>query len=302
MPGPIQPHRERPAPRRLAGAALAVALLAAPGAAQEPSLEVESAEGRVRVEAAGVPLEEVLRELARQNDFELRLDEPLGEAVDLQIDGLPLRRAVERILDASDLTYGWAGSSEGEGPRGGTLWVFSGGAVEPAPAAAPEPAVVEEDPRLASLIEALADGDVDRRLDAISDLVGIGGPAAEALADTALFDEDAGVREEAISGLGEIGGEELLATLERALQDPDVYVREAVIWAVSDIGGDEAVRVLGLALGDQEVSMREEAINALGEIGGESAMALLEQALEDSDESIRELASELLEELREDEG
>lgn len=152
--------------------------------------------------------------------------------------------------------------------------------------------------RLARLTAILNAGDVERRLEAVSELASVGGAqATAALAKAALFDDDSLVREEAILTLGETGIEIHLPLLEQALLDPQPRVREAAVEALAGLGGDGAARALAFVLGDEDASLRERAVLALGEIGGETAIGILQRALADEDDSVREAAEEVLNEL-----
>jgi HEAT repeat protein len=62
-----------------------------------------------------------------------------------------------------------------------------------------------------------------------------------ALLEKALADQDVNVRINAAYALGSVGGEKALALLEKALADQDVNVRCGAVEALSRVGGREGV-------------------------------------------------------------
>lgn len=272
-----------------------------------PRLRVEIVAGTVGVEACDVAVRDLLAEFARRTGLEVAFEGALDEPITMRFERLPVRAALERILDGRNFALRYVEPAAGPGgsidARASRLWVFDPrpaeeGARPPGTAASPPPAAV--DGPLKPQNAALAGGDARARLRAVSDLIEAGGDEAAAeLALLASSDPDPRVRREAVYGLGEIGEEAGLEVVEQALGDPDSGVREAAVEAVADRGGRGAVAALAAVLGDQDPALREQAVYALGELGGGDAIRLLRQALADEHRLVRAAAAEVLDELSE---
>jgi len=229
------------------------------------------------VEVQDAPLEELLREVARQSGLSIVWYGTISERISISFQRLSLEKALTRILrhHSFALAYSQAREGQSKAARLRKLWIIPKGAK-----GAPVPSTVAEYEREEELLQEEA-----------TDF---------ALLQAALRSDDSWEREDAVEALGDIGRPEAVQFLRQALRDEDGDVREAAIAALANIGGDRAAQALAIVLEDEDEWFREEAIEALGEIGGESAIRLLEQALEDEDEGVRETARDLLEELRED--
>ena len=266
-------------------------------------LHVEIDRGSVTVRAWDVATEDLLAAIALESGLEVDLGGPLAERVTLELDQLPLREALHRILSGRNfaLRYADPPPPAGEAPAG-KLWVLSGGDRRSLPAQGDAGGLPDAGADLLAAYERLArrrpslvsdDGKV--RLAAVSGLTD-SPRATAALAAAALFDPDAAVREEAVYGLG-AGGETGEGILEQALADPAPRVRRAAIEALADVGDDDSAWLLAAALRDRDAALREQAVYALGDVGGEAAVAVLQQALADGQSRVREAAIEVLEEL-----
>lgn len=273
--------------------------------ARPPYLRVELAGELVSIEARDARIKDLLEELARQRGLVVISRDPLDERITLELEPLPLPKAMARVLGGRSFALQEIEPSTARGSPirlpATRLWVFSSGR---AGEAVPPDTVVrlggsEGEESIASLWgAALVDPDPNVRQEAAAELAIVGDEqAVPALATAALRDESASVRTEAIHALGAIGGEAIIPILEQSLRDPDPTVREAVIDALTDIGGDASIAVLAVALNDEDASLRAEAVDSLGEIGGERAIQLLRRALGDAQRSIREAAAEYLLEL-----
>ncbi len=229
------------------------------------------------VEVQDAPLEELLREVARQSGLSIVWYGTISERISISFQRLSLEQALTRILrhHSFALAYSQAREGQSKAARLRKLWIIPKGTE-----GAPVPSTVAE-----------YETEEESLQEEATDL---------ALLRAALRSDDSWEREDAVEALGEIGRPEAVLFLRQALTDQDEDVREAAIAALANIGGDEAAQALAIVLEDEDEWFREEALEALGEIGGESAMRLLEQALEDVDEGVRETAAYLLQELRED--
>lgn len=271
-------------------------------------LKVEVADRTVSVTAREATVGQLLAEIARQSGLAVDSEGPLDERADLELDRVPLREALHRILRGHNFVLLYveppSGVERASDALPNRLWVFSKRPDDPhAPSksGAAGREASEADERLLRLSLALADANAKVRLAAVTEMLDIGSDEAEAaLAAAALLDPESSVREEAVYGLGEIGGEAGVAILEQALMDPERSVREAAVEAFTAIGGEDSAGALAVALNDEDASLREQAVYALGEVGGETAISLVHQALADEQDSVRDAAAEVLDELSSD--
>ncbi len=237
---------------------------------------VRFANDALTVEVKDAPLEEVLREVARQSGLSIVWYGTISESISISFQRLSLEKALTRILRNHSFALAYSQAREGpsKDARLRELWIIPKGAK-----GAPVPSTV-----------VVSKTEEDLLREEATDF---------ALLRAALRSDDSWEREDAVEALAEIGRPEAVQFLRPALRDEDEDVREAAIAALANIGGDEAALALAIVLQDEDEWFREEAVEALGEIGGESAIRLLEQALEDENEDVREIAADLLEELRE---
>ena len=261
-----------------------------PVAAGPGRLAISVDGGLLTVRALDVSLRDLLEAITLESGLAADLRGPLDERVTLELERLPMRQALRRILENRNFVLRYRGPSSAAGPAG-ELWVVASGS-----RGAPLPEPVAAYKILTHDWPGLASDDAGTRLATVSELAAAG-DASETLAAVALYDADAAVREEAVYGLGTAVGEPGVPMLERALTDPAPRVRRAAVDALADRGGEESAWALAAALDDDDASLREQAVHALGEIGGEAAAALLRQALADEQDFVRQSAAEALAEL-----
>ena len=106
-------------------------MLGAFSAVAAPPPRVEYRNDRLSVHAEGAPLQSILDEIQKQSGAELRGAAPADATVNMDVDAVPLREALERLLGAQSFTLTY-----GDGGRLKTL-ELRGGPTE-APAAKPE--------------------------------------------------------------------------------------------------------------------------------------------------------------------
>lgn len=229
-----------PAPRG-AGLVLFVAAIAAGDA--DAGSSVECADGRVSIRSRGMSIARVLDDLALRCGLRIVTREPLGARVSVDIERVPLERALKRLLAEHSYVL----------DTNGRLWVLAD-----APTGSHAETVIQGgsghvgDDRQESiyLLGEDADGVVPDEL------------------SRALRDPDRRVREAAVEALGEIGGREAMEAVSIALHDPDLDVRQGAVDALGRIGGDGSVRLLhGLAT-DAHPVIRAAATDNLEELNG----------------------------------
>lgn len=219
------------------------------------------ANGHLSVRVEGIPVGELLDEIAQQSGLTVMRYIALDRKVTLEFHRLTLEQGLRRILRHRSFVLEYALAR----PR--TLWILPQGEERHTVERTETAFSVKDIPQMSTLQAALNSGDAEQR-------------------------------EEAALELGESGHAQAVVPLTLALVDRDEDVREAAVASLAEIGSAEAVQALAIALRDENPRVREEAVDALGEIGGEIAIGLLEQALADDVRFVRQAATEVLDELR----
>jgi len=102
-------------------------------------------------------------------------------------------------------------------------------------------------------------------------------------------------RLEAVTMLGATEEPEVVPVLGQALADEDPEVRLAAIQALADFTGDAPFDLLGkAALEDPDADNRYEALEALSDLEDDRIQVYAKQALQDPDEDVRGLAESIL--------
>ncbi len=157
----------------------------------------------------------------------------------------------------------------------------------------------EDFDNLDELRVALANGDANTRLDAVSALGVLEDLRAEdLLGDVASHDANPSVRAEALHALGDRGAGVLNPALASALNDPDAGIRRAAIHALEIDRSQMSLPFLAQTLQDADASVRATAADAIAEIGGAEARRLLESVRADENAGVREVAAEHLTNMR----
>ncbi len=301
--------------------------------AQAP-VKVDWREGRLSVAADKASLSQVLLEVARHTDMEIRGADELQEQVSVHFSSVSLFEALKNLLAGVNYAITEDASGPG-GARRAHLVIFGlrqGVAAQPTTATLvgrePErrptaevtprggletPAVrTEQEKRAAALRAALEAKDRDALRDAVLDpdstiqaaayraLAKLDPQAAvSALVAAAKPDRpDPLARLQALQLLARnksADGETVLAGLRDALGDKDKATKEFAIQALVKHGGPQAMGYLQQALRDQDPSIRQMVIQSVAH--KEGGFVLLEEALTDPDESVRSSASMLLKQL-----
>ncbi|HEU0036886.1 MAG TPA: HEAT repeat domain-containing protein [Kofleriaceae bacterium] len=148
--------------------------------------------------------------------------------------------------------------------------------------------------------EGLASSDVQKRIDAVTELGKYDIALTEKHLMKALSDEDERVRHAAAKALGQGGSTAAVPVLIDWLSNFDPKTKQVAAGALGDIGGPEATAALTRTLGDADSTVRQQAVKALGAIGrrGNPAVVIaLIPRLEDDKADVRIATITQLEEL-----
>jgi hypothetical protein len=299
---------------------LLVTFFVVPSPRAQAPFTVAWQEGRLSVTAEGVPLAQVLQEVARRTGVEIQGLEGVQEKVSVRFVHLPLRDGLQTLLTRVNYFL-----SEKAAPRGGTqpaLVLLSGWQATP-PAErlgseegakpAGEPVAEENlEERLAALQacadqgneealrQAAADPHQTLRAAAFALLARQNPVAATTLATAAVRGPDLAQRFTGLQALGQMDNSLAVQTLGEALADDDVGVREYAIRSLMGQTAPDAILILSQALQDPDPAIRILALEALAAQGAEGQEAL-KVALHTGDPLVRSRAAALLEQLRADE-
>lgn len=132
------------------------------------------------------------------------------------------------------------------------------------------------------------------RLEALLELVKLGGSSMAPLLVDASRDPDSKVREAALRELQNVAGPDGLAVYLDAMEDPDRDVRWQAVHALERYADAYAVQPLIAALDDENSLIRCSAARTLGRIADPIAAPALETATEDTDSFVRQAATTAL--------
>jgi HEAT repeat protein len=244
-----------------------LALLHAAAGAQ-PILQVEVRAGQVFMDVRDRSLADVLEALAQAGDFDLKLNHEFDEPVSLRLQGLPMERAVRRLLRRHSSVVLYAPGNGGR-PRIKEIRVYRRNEGKP-PA---RPAAARARPA--------------RNADAPADPARVAELAAILSGDTTTREQ-----RQAITELRSMGGDVAVPALSVALELPDKSVRSYAVAVLGQIGSVQAVEILGAAaIGDEEPDVRIRAVIALARQHGEQAREFVEAvAARDAEDRVRQTA------------
>lgn len=254
-------------------------------------LQISVAEGLVSLTARDVPLQDVVREIALQNDLQLVQHLALDRLVSIEIDRQPLPDVLDEILaDESYQLYRMvenADDADAAERIPGSLWIFSEGS-----ALAPAAMLYFE--------AVLLEGNVGEKKEAIRELRRLGTPDAVQTLSVALGDDDPRVRNAAMDALSLIGGDDSLAAIASASMHEDPLVRGKAADAIAMADGYSSTEYLKIVMQDEDPRVRASVIDSLGDIGDERSLQVIQQALQDPDPTVRERALEVINEINDD--
>jgi len=256
---------------------------------------VQTGNGRVSVDARGVPLADLLRAIAECDGIAVIVDDDarasLTERMTTAFHDLSVPNALDVLLRSRDFQLHYVGSWHGPAETSpNRLWILSTDHALRARWSIAAPPV--------GLPHAHDEADVLESIDAVvaaSDVT----LASTELGVLAVSDADENVRQEAVYALGELPAADSLVILEQAIRDPAIRVREAAVLTLADLHDDGAVRLLSAALYDSSAAVREQAVYALGAIGSDAALESIRTALLSGDGAVRDAAGEALAEIGE---
>lgn len=223
----------------IAGLAISIAttLAAHPAwSADEPApAQVLYQDDALSIHVTGVPLSEILDEVARQSGAKIRGQPREARDVQADFDSVPLPQALARLLPDQNfaLVYGISGCLERIRLIGGTA---EPAAIAVVPARVPKPPSVSWLGRLSELIDHHPPVAVDGVL---ADAVGSGKASLRELIELSLYHDDEAVRAEAVRvGMATLDGEpDFRSAVMEELSGVDSGVLTALL---RDSGSDHA--------------------------------------------------------------
>ena len=256
---------------------LLLLVLLAPPASAEQRLQVEWRDESLSVVAVGVPLSQILREIAQDTGMEIRGSQDLQEEVSVRFSRLPLRQVLARLLGGMNYLLLLEDPTHRGGRRSGLIWVLGRRAPTP---------------EIASLTGAQetrsekAEGETTPRASGLA--------TDEAALRRSLSDANPEVQATALDLLAENNRQEAIPLLVDGTrsQQPQMRLRALDLLINSQANENTVLSALGRAVTDEDVGVKSYAIRALAERGGPEAIARLGEALRDSDPAIKMLAIE----------
>jgi hypothetical protein len=198
------------------------------------------------VKATEIPHNQILKEIAKQLNFELIIHGPLQEQRSLDLQGRPWKEVLKKALFPASWAFVYK-STAGE-PRLTKVFVLSPQwdidttGDPPATSGPPDTpssastqsskvqAVKAPEPELkgmnTSLTELLQDRDEYTRMVAVGTIAAIGGEKAVDTLKHVLQDKEPWIRAQAVEALIQIGGEQAIEGIRQALQDEHPYVQQ----------------------------------------------------------------------------
>jgi hypothetical protein len=297
-------RRRRSADRRkrlvLRTAFLLVAVFAWSGAAAR-TLDVTAVDGRVSVEARGVPLGEVLDAVAREAGFRLVVKDSMPAPVNWSFHDVPVEKAVARLLGTASFVSLYAPA---DGPAGPTLAEVR---VLRAPTAVPAVVVYGADrphnwDGQVAALEAATQGATPAKPEAAAPGAGQTQTQARFMPTQAVHDlpqalssDDPLVRRKAAAELATLRPQGSRGPLTQALSDSDSIVRMRAVQGLTQAGGEESIASLSkVLLEDRDPRVRRMAARGLGRMNTESAFWALMEANSDDDPGVREAVTRSL--------
>jgi HEAT repeat protein/beta-lactamase regulating signal transducer with metallopeptidase domain len=145
--------------------------------------------------------------------------------------------------------------------------------------------------RLAALVAALRDSDVEVRRTAANSLGQIEDKRAVPALIAALRDSDGEVRQQAAWALGQLEDRRATEPLIAALKDSSIELRRKAAWALGQLEDPAAAPGLAAALRDDDAQVRRTAAWGLGQLELRTAPAELIDALKDPNADVRRTAA-----------
>ena len=272
--------------------------------------------GLLRLQVREAPLDDVLRAIAEQAGFRLKLKGDVSTPVTWNFAGVSLEEGLRRLAGRHGVVLNYAAGEEDSGePRLAEVIVLGAPNGRVATYIPPSPldrvyegleardrlsrlqlvrtmASQEDDPAIADLVTILTEEDdtVVRRMAVIA-LGKIGGDAALDVLAATLDDADPVIRRQAARALALLG-EAADAPLLGALNDQDAPVRVQAARALANMRSDEVVYALrDLLLDDPEPAVRLRAVLSLEHHDTALARTALEAAADDPDAGVKEAAA-----------
>jgi hypothetical protein len=272
-----------------------------------PGMEIEFHQGRVTVNAAGVPLADLLGAIGEKAGFELMVYGDLGNIITpVQLVDVPLIEGIRYLAGDHSIILVYPDAEERGANLIKTQLRIYGNTPDSSIQATPDHAPRHPPHRDTSIERAneattakdrllvdLDQVDAAARIQAINSLISLESATAITLLTQILRqDVDAAVRLHAVGLLESIGGEAATNALEKGLGDRDPAVRSRIVTAFGLTGGERTLPILGQTLlSDPDPTVRQAALHAMTlQPRNEAVWAFLKVAAQDRDSQVRDMA------------
>ena len=266
------------------------------------AIDVKVIQGELTLDVRNQPLAQVLREIAAQANLQLTLRGDLSAPVTQSFAGVPLDDAIRQLAREYSFALIYAGATgEREAVNLTGLWIIGNAGssesfaelkIVPALPGASEQANDTPARQTAQAPALTSTGEIQ----ALAEEARAGNRAAIAhLGDIVASEPNADMRTQAVAALATLKGKEVEAVLAKALNDDDASVRVRAVRGLRIQGTAAATRsVSSVMLTDADPQVRLAAIRALSSLPDRASLPLLERASRDANGAIRDSASRAL--------
>jgi len=263
-------------------------------------------DGRLSVRILGVPLREVLQAIARRTSVPIFVDPAVEATVVAAFEGVPVDEALRRLLREQSFVFDYRRAESLGASELTQVRVYPPGTrVSPGAQRATTSGEPVSDNRPRELTaEAAGASDPADRKGAVEALHEDSDDRRRQLTVEALGASDPAARKRAVEELHDSREAEAIPTLVMALNDVDAEVRVKALLALQELGIATAMQALApepfveAVKSDPDPGVRRAALDVVGALADESqnqeAIAAIEHARHDPDPHIRQLAEDLV--------
>ncbi len=249
--------------------------------------------GLLSVQAENAALVDVLREIAKQADFQLVIHGELEARISWAFANVPVADGVGDLLQNFSSVLIYASTSDrGPGALAEVLVLRTQADSPNVERNATNVRVAETDTEETPQIPLFQSIDASDREEHLRTLRGLTRQPNASVVKSLVYllddDQDPTIRSMAAIGLGKVRVDAAKAALIAALSDEDTLVRRRAVQALGRRWGNDAVEPLSMALlSDPDPTIRREAALRLGRITSEESLVSLSMAESDTDDTVR---------------